>query len=139
MAGKHNHHNGDNPASVWLRDDACMQTIEKLRVLGVADLIPLPQVVVVGDPSSGKSSVLECMTGLAFPRGPELCTRYATQIACRRDASETVRISIVPSQDSNEDRKVRLKKFGFSVKENDLELADVFMKVSETRVGRPPL
>ncbi|KXH32597.1 interferon-induced GTP-binding protein Mx1 [Colletotrichum nymphaeae SA-01] len=131
MAGKHNHHNGDNPASVWLRDDACMRTIEKLRVLGVADLIPLPQVVVVGDPSSGKSSVLECVTGLAFPRGPELCTRYATQIACRRDASESVQISIIPSQDSNEDRKERLKKFGFSVKKNDLELADVFMKANE--------
>ncbi|KAK1447589.1 interferon-induced GTP-binding protein Mx1 [Colletotrichum melonis] len=124
-------HNDGNPARVWLRDDACMRTIDKLCNLGVADLIPLPQVVVVGDPSSGKSSVLECMTGLAFPRGPELCTRYATQITCRRDAYESVQISIIPSQDSNEDRMERLKKFGFSVKKNDLALADVFMKANE--------
>ncbi|KAI3549333.1 interferon-induced GTP-binding protein Mx1 [Colletotrichum filicis] len=128
MAGNHN---DGNPARVWLRDDASMRTIDKLCNLGVADLIPLPQVVVVGDPSSGKSSVLECMTGLAFPRGPELCTRYATQITCRRDAYESVQISIIPSQDSNEDRKERLKKFGFSGKKNDLELADVFMKANE--------
>ncbi|KAK1708349.1 P-loop containing nucleoside triphosphate hydrolase protein [Colletotrichum lupini] len=125
MAGNHN---DGNPARVWLRDDACMRTIDRLCNLGVADLIPLPQVVVIGDPSSGKSSVLECMTGLAFPRGPEICTRYATQITCRRDAYESVQISIIPSQDSNEDRKERLKKFGFSGKKNDLELADVFMK-----------
>ncbi|KAK1544173.1 interferon-induced GTP-binding protein Mx1 [Colletotrichum paranaense] len=124
-------HNDGNPARVWLRDDACMRTIDKLCNLGVADLIPLPQVVVVGDPSSGKSSVLECMTGLAFPRGPELCTRYATQITCRRDAYESVQISIIPSQDSNEDRMEGLKKFGFSVKKNDLALADVFMKANE--------
>ncbi|KAK1507637.1 interferon-induced GTP-binding protein Mx1 [Colletotrichum tamarilloi] len=128
MAGNHN---DGNPARVWLRDDACMRTIDRLCNLGVADLIPLPQVVVVGDPSSGKSSVLECMTGLAFPRGPELCTRYATHITCRRDAYESVQISIIPSQDSNEDRKERLKKFGFSAKKNDLELADVFMKANE--------
>ncbi|KAK1473995.1 interferon-induced GTP-binding protein Mx1 [Colletotrichum cuscutae] len=128
MAGNHN---DGNPARVWLRDDASMRTIEKLCNLGVADLIPLPQVVVVGDPSSGKSSVLECMTGLAFPRGPELCTRYATQITCRRDAYESVQISIIPSHDSNDDRKERLKKFGFSVKKNDLALADVFMKANE--------
>ncbi|KAK1533065.1 interferon-induced GTP-binding protein Mx1 [Colletotrichum costaricense] len=128
MAGNHN---DGNPARVWLRDDACMRTIGRLCNLGVADLIPLPQVVVVGDPSSGKSSVLECMTGLAFPRGPELCTRYATHITCRRDAYESVQISIIPSQDSNEDRKERLKKFGFSVKKNDLALADVFMKANE--------
>ncbi|KAL4405968.1 interferon-induced GTP-binding protein Mx1 [Colletotrichum abscissum] len=128
MAGNHN---DGNPARVWLRDDACMRTIDRLCNLGVADLIPLPQVVVVGDPSSGKSSVLECMTGLAFPRGPELCTRYATHITCRRDAYESVQISIIPSQDSTEDRMERLKKFGFSVKKNDLALADAFMKANE--------
>ncbi|KXH42390.1 interferon-induced GTP-binding protein Mx1 [Colletotrichum salicis] len=104
------------------------RTIDKLRELGIAGLVPLPQLVVVGDQSSGKSSVLESVTGFNFPRAPELCTRYATQISCRRDDSESVQISIIPSQDSDEDRKERLKKFVFSVEKNDLALADVFKK-----------
>ncbi|KAK1729022.1 P-loop containing nucleoside triphosphate hydrolase protein [Colletotrichum acutatum] len=123
-------HNDGNPARVWLRDDAYLRTIDKLRDLGIADLIPFPQIVAVSDQSSGKSSVLKSVTGFAFPRGPELCTRYATQITCRRDASESVQISIIPSQNSDKDRKERLKEFGFSVEKNDLVLADVFAKVT---------
>ena len=38
------------------------------------------KLVVVGDQSSGKSSVLEGLTDLPFPRDNGLCTRFATQI-----------------------------------------------------------
>ncbi|KAK1635079.1 interferon-induced GTP-binding protein Mx1 [Colletotrichum phormii] len=83
-----NHNVGDS-AYESLGDDAFSRTIDKLRELGIADLVPLPQLVMVGDQSSGKSSVLESVTGFAFPRAPELCTRYATQITCRRDDFES--------------------------------------------------
>ncbi|EXF77740.1 interferon-induced GTP-binding protein Mx1 [Colletotrichum fioriniae PJ7] len=129
MGGKS--HNDGDPAHESLGDDAFSRTIDKLRELGIADLVPLPQLVVVGDQSSGKSSVLESVTGFAFPRAPELCTRYATQITCRRDDFESVQVSIIPSQDSKENRKERLKKFVFAVEKNDLALADIFMKANE--------
>lgn len=112
-----------------LGDDGYSRTIDKLRELGIADLVPLPQLVVVGDQSSGKSSVLESVTGFAFPRYPELCTRYATQITCRRDDTESVHVMIIPSQESNDDRKERLRAFVYSVQKNDMALADVFAKV----------
>lgn len=133
MGGKS--HNDGDPAHESLGDDAFSRTIDKLRELGIADLVPLPQLVVVGDQSSGKSSVLESVTGFAFPRAPELCTRYATQITCRRDDFESVQVSIIPSQDSKENRKERLKKFVFAVEKNDLALADIFMKVNRIRTG----
>ncbi|KAK2058891.1 interferon-induced GTP-binding protein Mx1 [Colletotrichum caudatum] len=114
-----------------LSDDKYSRTIDKLRELGIADLVSLPQLVVVGDQSSGKSSVLESVTGFAFPRAPELCTRYATQITCRRDDAESIYVSIIPSQDSDDDRKERLRAFVFSVKTDDVALANVFSKANE--------
>ncbi|WOL03720.1 dynamin-related protein 3A [Canna indica] len=44
--------------------------------LGSSSTIDLPQVVVVGSQSSGKSSVLEALVGRDFlPRGSDICTR----------------------------------------------------------------
>ncbi|KAI8945910.1 P-loop containing nucleoside triphosphate hydrolase protein [Xylaria longipes] len=65
-----------------LGNQAVLTKIDKLRELNIGTIIPLPQIVVVGDQSSGKSSLLESLTGFAFPRAPGLCTRYATQITC---------------------------------------------------------
>ncbi|KAK2035020.1 interferon-induced GTP-binding protein Mx1 [Colletotrichum zoysiae] len=127
MAGRE----ADIATSESLGDDTYSRTIDKLRELGIADLVSLPQLVVVGDQSSGKSSVLESVTGFAFPRAPELCTRYATQITCRRDDSESIHVSIIPSQDSNDDRKERLRAFVCSVKKDDVALANVFSKANE--------
>ena len=50
----------------------------------------------VGDQSSGKSSVLESLTGFAFPQAPGLCTRYATQISCKREPKTSIKVSIIP-------------------------------------------
>ncbi|CAG8091590.1 unnamed protein product [Penicillium salamii] len=74
-------------ASVVLADPALLDKIDKLFACNVGEYINLPQLVVVGDQSSGKSSVLEGLTKLKFPRNSGLCTRFATQIIFRRDPS----------------------------------------------------
>lgn len=50
--------------------------------------------VVVGDQSAGKSSVLDSLTGFHFPRNVTLCTRHATEIICRREETESIVVSI---------------------------------------------
>ena len=65
-------------ASVVLADPALLEKIDKLFACNVGEYINLPQLVVVGDQSSGKSSVLEGLTKLKFPRSSGLCTRFAT-------------------------------------------------------------
>ncbi|KAL2266992.1 hypothetical protein VTJ83DRAFT_4269 [Remersonia thermophila] len=82
---------------------------DKLREIGVD--IPTSQIVVVGSQSSGKSSLLESLTGFAFPRGQGLCTRYATQITLRRSAAKRTVITIIPWSDSSQARKDRLRAF----------------------------
>lgn len=67
----------------------------------------------VGDQSTGKSSVLQAVTGLPFAVDDGLCTRFATEIVLRRTASEstTVDISIIPSVDAPPERKKALSEW----------------------------
>jgi GTP-binding protein EngB required for normal cell division len=58
----------------------CLDLVDALRNIGVQEKIPIPQIAVMGDQSSGKSSVLEQLSGVQFPRGTGLVTRCATQI-----------------------------------------------------------
>lgn len=53
-----------------------LDAVDKLRNLMVMEEgIQLPTIVVVGDQSSGKSSVLESLAGISLPRGQGICTR----------------------------------------------------------------
>ncbi|POR31830.1 Interferon-induced GTP-binding protein Mx1 [Tolypocladium paradoxum] len=117
-----------------LGNQAMLTKIDKLRELNVGSMIPLPQLVVVGDQSSGKSSVLESLTGFSFPRATGLGTRYATQITCCRDAITSVVISIIPRPDANEELKAKL--LGFHRRrdgelDND-ELVNIFHEANQT-------
>ncbi|NP_001007285.1 interferon-induced GTP-binding protein MxC isoform X2 [Danio rerio] len=49
--------------------------VDTLRALGVEKDLNLPAIAVIGDQSSGKSSVLEALSGVALPRGIGIVTR----------------------------------------------------------------
>jgi ABC-type molybdenum transport system ATPase subunit/photorepair protein PhrA len=78
-------------ANMVVVEPTLLEKIDKLFACNVGEYINLPQLVVVGDQSSGKSSVLEGLTKLKFPRNSGLCTRFATQIIFRRDPSLKIR------------------------------------------------
>ncbi|KAL6645818.1 hypothetical protein ACP70R_017426 [Stipagrostis hirtigluma subsp. patula] len=53
-----------------------LDAVDRLRHLKITqEGIQLPTIVVVGDQSSGKSSVLESLAGISLPRGQGICTR----------------------------------------------------------------
>lgn len=86
----------------------------------------------VGDQSSGKSSVLESLTGFSFPRAPGLCTRYVTQITCCRETENSIVVSIIPHVDADETLKTRLLQFQRCIKEiNNTNLAKIFEEVCQ--------
>ncbi|RMD44682.1 hypothetical protein DV735_g453, partial [Chaetothyriales sp. CBS 134920] len=61
-----------------------LNDIDRFREHGLDNL---PQIVVCGDTSSGKSSVLSALSGIPFPVSGTLCTRFATEIALRFSAA----------------------------------------------------
>ena len=65
----------------------------------------------VGDQSSGKSSLLESLTGIPFPTNTELCTRYVTQFTCRRDSEHSVKVSLIAGPSASDERKAKLAAF----------------------------
>ncbi|KAF2872794.1 interferon-induced GTP-binding protein Mx2 [Massariosphaeria phaeospora] len=96
-----------------LVNQAILTKIDKLRELNVRN-VNLPQIISVGDQSSGKSSVLESLTGFSFPQGTGLCTRYATQISCRREPAKKVTVSIAPGKHRASIVAERLRAFSAS-------------------------
>ncbi|KAJ3339066.1 hypothetical protein HDU93_008652 [Gonapodya sp. JEL0774] len=74
---------------------ALLDRVDEVRKLCVGRLIELPQIAVVGDQSSGKSSLLEAISGVTFPKGKEMCTTFATQIVMGPAEEFTSAVSIV--------------------------------------------
>ncbi|XP_038616148.1 interferon-induced GTP-binding protein Mx1-like [Tachyglossus aculeatus] len=53
----------------------CIDLIDSLRALGLEKDMALPAIAVIGDQSSGKSSILEALSGVSLPRGSGIVTR----------------------------------------------------------------
>ena len=70
-----------------------LDLVDELRSLGIEQDLPLPQIAVMGDQSSGKSSVLEALSGVPFPRGTGLVTRCPCQLTMKRTPDGTPRVS----------------------------------------------
>ncbi|KAK4150293.1 interferon-induced GTP-binding protein Mx1 [Chaetomidium leptoderma] len=102
----------DNLAAL-MGSPALLDKFDRLRDLNISNLVSLPQLVlvVVGDQSSGKSSVLESLTRFPFPRAPGLCTRYVTQITCRRVDQVSATISVIPGAGASAAHKEKLQAF----------------------------
>ncbi|XMA20789.1 hypothetical protein WAI453_013580 [Rhynchosporium graminicola] len=86
-------------------DRARLQKIDELYALRLDQYVSLPQ-------SSGKSSVLEGLTNLPFPRDSGLCTRFPTQIVFKRSASESKVVSIMAIHGQEKSRADAIAKFG---------------------------
>ncbi|GAB9477659.1 hypothetical protein Gpo141_00014776, partial [Globisporangium polare] len=54
--------------------------VDRLREIGLDQYVELPQIAVMGDTSSGKSSLLSALSGVSFPSSDQLTTRCPTQL-----------------------------------------------------------
>ncbi|XP_004466363.1 interferon-induced GTP-binding protein Mx1 [Dasypus novemcinctus] len=66
----------------------CIDLIDSLRALGVEQDLSLPAIAVIGDQSSGKSSVLEALSGVALPRGSGIVTRCPLVLKLKKLTNE---------------------------------------------------
>jgi hypothetical protein len=100
-----------------------LDIIDRLRSQGISQFVDLPQIIVCGDQSSGKSSVLEAAYGLSFPAKDNLCTRFATELILRRSPSVGVNLHIIPDPDRTMDEKKRLEAFKYTYDVLDISRA----------------
>ncbi len=121
----------NNTEQHGLAEPLMLEKIDSLFQCGVGELVDLPQIVVVGDQSSGKSSVLEGLINNPLPRDSGLCTRFATQIVFRRAAQEQIVVSIIPDRDASQEHITHLKRWGKTVAELDSQtFRDIMQDVS---------
>lgn len=59
--------------------------VDRLRAIGLDKYVELPQIAVMGDTSSGKSSLLSAISGVTFPSSDKLTTRCPTQLILSHD------------------------------------------------------
>ncbi|XP_071994912.1 interferon-induced GTP-binding protein Mx2-like isoform X1 [Engystomops pustulosus] len=67
----------------------CIDLIDSLRSLGVEKDLALPAIAVVGDQSSGKSSVLEALSGVNLPRGSGIVTRCPLVLKLKKSKKDS--------------------------------------------------
>ncbi|EOD51026.1 putative dynamin family protein [Neofusicoccum parvum UCRNP2] len=92
-----------------------LNVVDELRHEGLNGILSLPQLVVCGDQPSGKSSVLEAITQIDFPRNANMCTRFATEIVLRREPNECITAKILPDGNQPASRLERLQNFNKSI------------------------
>ncbi|KAM0430444.1 hypothetical protein ACHAPT_005791 [Fusarium lateritium] len=101
-----------------------LDTVDSLRSHGISHYISLPQIIVCGDQSSGKSSVLEAISGVSFPVRSNVCTRFPTELVLRKTAHTGVNVRIVPHQSRPESERKTLESFQVTLDAFD-ELPDL--------------
>lgn len=89
--------------------------------------------IVVGDQSIGKSSVLEALARVRFPVHDQLCTRFPTNFILRRSKERLFHVSIeTGTAIKREDvEKERILQFAFSTSDEN-GLKELITKAAET-------
>ncbi|RYO80007.1 hypothetical protein DL766_000532 [Monosporascus sp. MC13-8B] len=96
-----------------------LDVVDSLRSHGVSHYVDLPQIIVCGSQSSGKSSTLESLSGIAFPTAEGLCTRFATELILRRGTKPEIRVHIQPGVGRSEEDRRRLSAFSRTSDQKD--------------------
>ncbi|KAI9709078.1 MAG: hypothetical protein M1820_003524 [Bogoriella megaspora] len=112
-----------------------LELLDDLKLAGLNQIFHLPQIIVVGDQSSGKSSgahyyicwskpfltircaVLNAIMQILFPRSEELCTKFPIQVILRHGDTDYIRARIDPDAARQTRNKAKAKKFTKEIKD----------------------
>lgn len=116
-----------------------LDTIDNLRYLGVDAYVELPQIIVVGDQSAGKSSVLEAISRVKFPAKSGLCTRFATELVMRTATESKVDVRIIrPGRGSSDNNTGNPQLESFSRSDFDQDKLAEIIEEAKSHVGLGP-
>ncbi|KAF2815992.1 uncharacterized protein BDZ99DRAFT_565876 [Mytilinidion resinicola] len=112
------------------------EALERLKSLQAASDIKTPQLIVVGDQSSGKSSILEALARFHFPVHEELCTRFPTKLILKRSDRKLLKVHFDLKLDSRTDEEnAKLQSFVQHVEASSRsywdDLGDLMVKAAD--------
>ncbi|TKA65559.1 hypothetical protein B0A49_06862 [Cryomyces minteri] len=107
-----------------------LDLVDSLRAQGLSEFTALPQLIVCGDQSSGKSSLLEAISGVPFPKKDNLCTRFATEVILRRASQSGLTVSLVPGKARSPADQERLQQFRYELSSSN-DFATLFEQARE--------
>lgn len=85
-------------------------------------------------PNIGKSSVLEALTEIRFPRADEVCTRFATEIILRRALTESLSVKINPDRGRPSAEQKDIEAFSYSVNDFSSLTTQLASVIEEAKV-----
>ena len=89
-----------------------LDDIDSLRRADLHQVIDLPNIVVCGDTSAGKSSLLESISGgIRFPIDAAVCTRFVTELVLRRSDHRVGRATITAGPSASFQHRESVKQF----------------------------
>ncbi|KAH9232686.1 hypothetical protein K456DRAFT_1725980 [Colletotrichum gloeosporioides 23] len=108
-------------------------TVDKLLPLGRSKISDLPQIIVVGDRSSGKSSVLEAIANVHLPETVAE-GRFATEVILRRGVRQIVNATIQFADNTKSPYSLKLTTF--NRKEIDEFIEEIGKQIGLPELGR---
>lgn len=81
MGNDNNFHNKHAVNAITGRPKELIKMISDLSFSHLDNQIALPKIVVTGDQSAGKSSLIEAITGIKVPRDAGTCTRVSLALS----------------------------------------------------------
>ncbi|KAJ5425960.1 hypothetical protein N7465_001030 [Penicillium sp. CMV-2018d] len=109
-----------------------LDTIDKLRGLGVGVFVDLPQMIICGSRSNAKRTIIESISRVDFPVRKDFHTGFVTEIILRRHSTPRFKVSIRPgsSKKSDEDLQ-KLKTFVPTVHESPEQSVSLIEQATE--------
>ncbi len=110
-----------------------LEVIEGIRGDLESEDVEVPGVIVVGNQSAGKSSVLEAISGINFPRGENTCTRCASivRLECHpAEAQDDRPYALLSCNDAEQKQALSCAKVSYSYKYRSC-ITNFFIKANQ--------
>ena len=112
-----------------------LAAVDRMREILHNEKITLPEIVVVGDQSVGKSSVLEAISGIQLPRAQNICTRCPLELRMKSTTGDEYAIIRSSKRSEDEAEKIAdLGKIGDTVTRLTEDIAGAGINVSSTPI-----
>ncbi|KZT61035.1 hypothetical protein CALCODRAFT_428383 [Calocera cornea HHB12733] len=115
-----------------------LDVIDKIRDIGGDVIPPLPRIVVIGNQSAGKSSLIEAVARINVPRDMGTCTRCPSEIRLRSsDGPWTCLISLRWEYDQNGQKLRDVQTVPFGEKFNDKSQVEPMLRRAQLAILNP--